>query len=115
MKKKSIFSLVNYAMPLMALAFACASCGEKGSGPGPDPDPGEGGDGDVEVPSTPSYNFQGEAYITKVLDFMPAPGQFSNTLPAYAEGDDQEAMNQKVLNAIGNNKRGMISLGGFGG
>lgn len=77
--------MVNYAMPLMALAFACASCGEKGSGPGPDPDPGEGGDGDVEVPSTPSYNFQGEAYITKVLDFMPAPGQFSNTLPAYAE------------------------------
>lgn len=115
MKKKSIFALVNYAMPLMALAFACASCGEKGSGPGPDPDPGEGGDGDVEVPSTPSYNFQGEAYITKVLDFMPAPGQFTNTLPAYAEGDDQEAMNQKVLNAIGNNKRGMISLGGFGG
>ena len=115
MKKKSIFALVNYAMPLMALAFACASCGEKGSGPGPDPDPGEGGDGDVELPSTPSYNFKGSAYITKVLDFMPAPGQFSNTLPAYAEGDDQEAMNQKVLNAIGNNKRGMISLGGFGG
>ena len=78
-EKKSIFSLVNYAMPLMALAFACASCGEKGSGPGPDPDPGEGGDGDVEVPSTPSYNFQGEAYITKVLDFMPAHGQFINT------------------------------------
>ena len=50
MKKKSIFALVNYAMPLMALAFACASCGEKGSGPGPDPDPGEGGDGDVEPP-----------------------------------------------------------------
>ena len=100
-------------MPLMALAFACASCGEKGSGP--DPDPGEDGDGDVEIPSTPSYNFQGDAYITKVLDFMPAPGQFTNTLPAYAEGDDQEAMNQKVLNAIGNNKRGMISLGGFGG
>ena len=65
MKKKSIFSLVNYAMPLMALAFACASCGEKGSGP--DPDPGEDGDGDVEVPSTPSYNFKGSAYITKVL------------------------------------------------
>ncbi len=24
-------------------------------------------------------------------------------------------MNQKVLDAIGNNKRGMITLGGFGG
>ena len=31
------------------------------------------------------------------------------------ERDTQEAMNEKVLAAIGNNKKGMISLGGFGG
>lgn len=55
------------------------------------------------------------AYITKVLDFMPAVGQFTNDLPKYSEGDTQEIMNQKVLSAIGNNKKGMISLGGFGG
>lgn len=55
------------------------------------------------------------AYITKVLDFMPAVGQFTNSLPAYQEGDTQEMMNEKVLNSIGNNKKGMISLGGFGG
>ncbi len=55
------------------------------------------------------------AYITKVLDFMPAVGQFTNALPAYQTGDTQETMNQKVLSAIGNNARGMISLGGFGG
>ena len=55
------------------------------------------------------------AYITKVLDFVPAVGQFTNALPAYDEGDTQEAMNEKVLAAIGNNKKGMISLGGFGG
>ncbi len=55
------------------------------------------------------------AYITKVLDFMPAVGQFTNELPKYVEGDTQDTMNQKVLDAIGNNKKGMISLGGFGG
>lgn len=55
------------------------------------------------------------AYITKVIDFMPAVGQFTNTLPAYEEGDTQETMNGKVLAAIGHNNRGMISLGGFGG
>lgn len=55
------------------------------------------------------------AYITKVFDFMPAVGQFTNTLPVYEEGDTQEVMNAKVLEAIGHNNRGMISLGGFGG
>ena len=49
------------------------------------------------------------AYITKAV------GQFTNALPAYDEGDTQEVMNEKVLAAIGNNKKGMISLGGFGG
>ena len=55
------------------------------------------------------------AYITKILDFMPAVGQFTNELPKYETGDTQETMNAKVLKNIGNNKRGMISLGGFGG
>lgn len=55
------------------------------------------------------------AYITKVLDFMPAAGQFTNQLPLYEAGDTQEIMNEKVLKAIGNNQRSMISLGGFGG
>ncbi|WP_101689920.1 PKD-like domain-containing protein [Dysgonomonas massiliensis] len=55
------------------------------------------------------------AYITKVLDFVPAIGQFTNKMPQYEEGDTQEIMNSKVLASIGNNKRGMISLGGYGG
>ena len=58
---------------------------------------------------------QATAYIVKIHDFMPAVGQFTNQLPKYEEGDTQETMNQKVLAAIGNNKKGMISLGGFGG
>lgn len=54
-------------------------------------------------------------YITKVLDYRPAAGQFINTMPEYETGDTQEDMNRKALEAIGNNNRGMISLGGFGG
>ena len=41
-------------------------------------------------------------------------GQFTNALPKYDEGDTQEIMNAKVLAAIGNNKKGMISLGDLG-
>ena len=54
-------------------------------------------------------------FITKVFDYMPAVGQFTNKLPLYEDGDTQEIMNQKVLDDIGNNNRGMITLGGFGG
>lgn len=54
-------------------------------------------------------------YITRVLDYMPAAGQFTNQQPVYEEGDTQESMNKKVLDAIGNNRKGLISLGGFGG
>lgn len=66
--------------------------------------------GEVVAPSPDAT-----AYITKVLDFMPAVGQFTNELPKYELGDTQEKMNEKVLKSIGNNKKGMISLGGFGG
>ncbi len=55
------------------------------------------------------------AYITQVIEYMPAPGQFVNAMPEYEEGDTQEDMNRKALEAIGNNNRGMISLGGYGG
>lgn len=58
---------------------------------------------------------EGTPYITKVLDYRPAPGQFVNVMPEYEDGDTQETMNKKVLEAIGNNNRGLISLGGYGG
>ena len=54
-------------------------------------------------------------YITKVFDYMPAVGQFTNKLPEYSEGNTQEDMNTKVLESIGNNNKQMISLGGYGG
>lgn len=54
-------------------------------------------------------------YISQVLDYRPAPGQFVNDLPKWSEGDTQESINKKVMESIGGGKNEMISLGGFGG
>ena len=67
-----------------------------------------------EEPTTPPGNSP-TPYVTQVFDFRPAVGQFVNQLPEYEEGDTQEDMNRKVLEAIGGEGEGMISLGGFGG
>ena len=69
----------------------------------------EGNDG----PETPPGG-KATPYVTQVFDYRPAVGQFVNELPEYEEGDTQETMNRKALEAIGNNQ-GMVSLGGFGG
>jgi hypothetical protein len=66
-------------------------------------------------PNPPDDNDDYSAYITSILDYRPAPGQFVNTLPIYEEGDTQEKMNQKVLQSIGNNQQNMITLGSYGG
>ncbi|MCC9042459.1 cell surface protein [Myroides sp. M-43] len=54
-------------------------------------------------------------FITKVFDFMPSYGQFTNDLPKYVVGDTREKMIAKAEAAIAKEKAGMISLGGFGG
>lgn len=70
---------------------------------------GNGG-GTIDPPTTLNYSD-----VTKVLDFRPAVGQFTNDLPKYVEGDTQEMMNEKALKAISGKKPSMVSLGGFGG
>lgn len=54
-------------------------------------------------------------YIAGVDEYVPAPGQFVNTLPVYEEGDDSATMAQKCFEAIGQNRGGLITLGSFGG
>lgn len=54
-------------------------------------------------------------YISRVWEYSPAPGQFVNQLPAYAEGDDAEAMRQKAEASIAQNAGHAITLGGWGG
>lgn len=55
-------------------------------------------------------------HVTKVLDFLPGVGQFTNKLPEYKSGDTPESILKKVEKKLTDPKGdGMISLGGFGG
>ena len=54
-------------------------------------------------------------YITRVLEYRPAPGQFVNEMPVYKPGDTEETMKQKVLEYIGNGRTSPVTLGGYGG
>lgn len=51
--------------------------------------------------------------ITQVFDFFPAPGQFTNSLPAATAADTDETMRVKAETALTTGS--MVSLGGFGG
>jgi|GEM_PF-82920 len=54
-------------------------------------------------------------YISRVWEYCPAPGQFVNELPEYENGDNANDMRLKAEEAIADNNRGMITLGGWGG
>ena len=54
-------------------------------------------------------------YISKVLEYNPAPGQFINTMPEYEEGDTYQTMLRKAEDAIAGTSRSLISLGSWGG
>ena len=51
--------------------------------------------------------------VTRVFEYLPAPGQFINTLPSSTADDTPETMRQKAETALTGGT--MISLGGFGG
>lgn len=55
-------------------------------------------------------------YIAKVFEYKPAVGQFINVIPRFEKGDTDSDIIRKANEAIaGENAKGMISLGGFGG
>lgn len=54
-------------------------------------------------------------YISRVMEYSPAPGQFVNTMPEYEEGDTYATMLRKAEDAIAGTNRSLISLGGWGG
>ncbi|OQA49412.1 MAG: hypothetical protein BWY47_00752 [Bacteroidetes bacterium ADurb.Bin302] len=56
------------------------------------------------------------SYISEVFEYVPAPGQFINTLPAYEDGDGADDMAQKVEERIAGVSTGqLVCLGAFGG
>ena len=67
----------------------------------------------VEGKETPDG--KASPYITDVLEYVPAPGQYTNRYPFYAEGDTPMDMCNKVLDAIGNGNLGVVTLGAYGG
>ena len=54
-------------------------------------------------------------YILAVDEFVPAPGQFVNTLPKSEAGDTPASMARKCTRCLANNKREMVCLGAYGG
>lgn len=48
----------------------------------------------------------------RVLEYVPAPGQFVNTLPEWVDGDDATTMAEKAYTA---STESMITLGAYGG
>ena len=54
-------------------------------------------------------------YISRVLEYNPAPGQFVNTMPMYEEGDTYETMRQKAEESVAGTNNTLISLGAWGG
>lgn len=58
---------------------------------------------------------QRSPHLTRVLEFMPAPGQFIHEVPEYETGNTAEDMRLMAETYLANNARSMVSLGGFGG
>lgn len=54
-------------------------------------------------------------YISEVVEYCPAPGQFINQMPQYDTGDTYADMLKKCTESIMGTNDVMISLGGFGG
>ncbi|SHM43239.1 hypothetical protein SAMN05444266_10864 [Chitinophaga jiangningensis] len=54
-------------------------------------------------------------YISKVFDYLPAPGQFVNEMPKYTTGDTYETMLAKVEKELKGEDASVITLGGWGG
>lgn len=54
-------------------------------------------------------------YISEVIEYNPAPGQFINEMPQYEDGDTNADMVRKAKECIGGQNNVMISLGAYGG
>ena len=68
---------------------------------------------EVVTPPDPVYPGPTVNKVTKVFEYFPAPGQFTNTLPEWKNGNKEKEMADYALAALA--KEDMISLGGFGG
>lgn len=54
-------------------------------------------------------------YIQAVDEYVPAPGQFINTMPPYEDGDTPATMAAKCTAYLADNNKSMVCLGAYGG
>lgn len=54
-------------------------------------------------------------YISRVVEYVPAPGQFINEMPRYEDGDSYDDILKKCTESISGTNDVMISLGAYGG
>ena len=62
--------------------------------------------------------FAGETdnpYISRVYEYVPAPGQFTNLMPEWEDGDDAEAILNKVNERLCGVDGSLVCLGAWGG
>lgn len=63
-----------------------------------------------------SLSAQNSPYISKVYEYLPAPGQFTNNLPEYEAGDNAQTMANKAGEyLVGQENGSLVSLGSWGG
>ena len=89
-----------FATAIASLPLLLAACNSVNTIDDPDPDPGQSGS-------------KLRRMAVEVLDYSPAPGQFINTLPEYADGDTPATMLRKTTEAL--NTGHEVSLGAWGG
>ena len=99
---------IQRAFTALALVASLSFAACKNDTPTPNPTP-------QPVFPKPDVNPNATPYVTRVLEYMPAVGQFTNTLPEYEAGDTQEDMNRKALEYLKDNQRSLVTLGGWGG
>ena len=58
---------------------------------------------------------QHSRFISAVDEYVPAPGQFVNTMPEATADDTPESMAQKCTACLANDKRQIVTLGAYGG
>lgn len=63
----------------------------------------------IDNPDNPSK------YIQTVDEYRPAPGQYVNDVPEYESGNTEADMIAKCTEALANNERHLVALGGWGG
>ena len=68
----------------------------------------------LAVAVMPFMAYAAQPVCDRVLDYVPAPGQFVNELPEWEEGDDAAAMASKAFDYMVP-EEAMISLGAYGG